>query len=159
MGLNKGISIIILVLAILFMSKQYLFAGEISNSDKIIMEISNNISEEYVTCSAFYIISSEVLKHSGDLETASKYQGYSISAIQSALISSKKGRTQEMAEKVTLSRLDIEVKAMLKDIDNDISNISFLTNKYLDHCKEIMEDPNKMVAEWTDKILRRHNLN
>ena len=64
-----------------------------------------------------------------------------------------------MAEKVTSSRLDIEVKAMLKDIDNDISNISILTNKHLDHCKEIMEDPNKMVAEWTDKILKRHNLN
>ena len=159
MGLNKGISIIILVLAILFMSKQYLFAGEISNSDEIIMEISNNISEEYVTCSAFYIISSKGLKRSGDLETASKYEDYSISAIQAALISSKKGRTQEMAEKVTSSRLDIEVKAMLKDIDNDISNISILTNKYLDHCKEIMEDPNKIVAEWTDKILKRHNLN
>ena len=159
MGLKKGVSIIIFVLAILFMSKQYLFAGEISNSDEIIMEISNNISEEYITCSAFYLISSKGFKRSADLETALKYEDYSISAIQFALISSKKDRTQEMAEKDTLSQLDIKVKSMLKDIDNDISNISILTNKYLDHCKEIMEDPNKIVAEWTDKILKRHNLN
>ena len=159
MGLKKGVSIIIFVLAILFMSKQCLFAGEISNSDEIIMEISNNISEEYVTCSAFYFISSKGLKRSGDLETASKYEDYSISAIQFALISSEKDRTQEMAEKETMSRLEIKVKSMLKDIDNNISNISILTDKYLDHCKEIMEDPNKIVAEWTDKILKRHNLN
>jgi hypothetical protein len=158
MALNKAVSIIVLSIGILFLSDQYLVAEKEFSSDEIIKEVSNNISEEYVTCSAFYFYSSEGLRRSGDIKTALKYEEYRNKAANFALIAAKKGRTQEIAEKVTLARLDLEMKSMLNEIDSDISNISILMNKYLDHCKEIMEDPNKIMEEWTEKILKKHNL-
>ena len=113
---------------------------------------------EYVTCAACFSWASEALRRSGDFETAAKYEGYRNSAVGYALIAAKEGRTQEMAEKVTMARLDLEMKSMMKEIDEDVANISILMNKYSDHCKEIVENPDRTISEWTDKMLRKHNL-
>ncbi len=150
MTIKKGISITILVLVILSMGAQYLTAGEILNPGEISKEISNNVSEEYVTCASYYSIASEAIRRSGDLETAATLEEARNATLQYALIAAKDGRTKEMAEKVTLARLDLNMKSMTNEIDNDIGNISILMNKYADRCKEIMEYP--------DKILRKHNL-
>ena len=61
-----------------------------------------------------------------------------------------------MAEKVTIARLELDVKSMASEIGKDISNISILMNKYSNRCEEIMEDPDKMMNEWVEKILKRH---
>lgn len=149
---------IFLVLLIYVMCIQSLFAEEVVNSNEISKELSNNVSEEYVTCAAYYSIASEAIRRSGDIKTAVKYEEARDAALQYALIAAKEGRTKEMAEKVTLARLDLNMKSMTKEIDNDIGNISVLMNKYADRCKEILENPDKIMAEWTDKILRKHNL-
>ena len=156
MAINKGISIKIWGIVILFMGAQYVIAGEALNSNEISKEISNNVSEEYVTCAAYYSIAAEALRRSGELETAAKMAESRNSALQYALIAAKEGRTQEMAEKVTLARLDLNMKSMTNEIDNDIGNISILMNRYADRCKEIMENPDKIMAEWADKILKKH---
>jgi len=133
-------------------------AGELPDSKEISKEISNNISEEYVTCGAYFGIAAGAVRRSGDDETAKKMEEARDSALQYALLSAKEGRTQELAEKVTLSRLDLNMKSMTKEIANDIGNISILINQYADRCKEIMEDPDKMMSEWSDKILKKYHL-
>ena len=158
MAINKAISIIVFGMAILFIGSQCLFAEENLYSDEIVKEISNNVSEEYITCAAYFSIVSEAMRRSGDAEVASKYEAYRDLAVQYALIAAKEGRTQEMAERVSLARFELNVKSMTNEIDNDIGNISILLNKYSARCKEIMEDPEKVMVEWGDKILEKHKL-
>jgi hypothetical protein len=148
--------IIMLGIAILFMDAQYLIAGEPPNSKEIIKEASNNISEEFVTCAAFYSIAAEGLRRSGHLEDAAKMDKARNAALEYALISAKEGRTIEMAKKVTMARLELNMKSMTNEINNDIGNISILINEYAGCCKEIMENPDKMMAEWADKIIKKH---
>jgi len=116
--------------AILFMSIQCAIAGEVPNSDETAKQISNNISHEFVTCAAYYSFASEGFRRSGHLEDALKIDEARKASIGYALIVAKNGRTQKMAEKVTLSRYELEIKSMGKEIENDISNISILINKY-----------------------------
>lgn len=75
-----------------------------------------------------------------------------------ALIAAMEDRTQEMAEKVTMARLNLEMKSLLSEIDNDIGNISILMNKHADRCQDIMEDPDKMMNEWADKIFKKYTI-
>jgi hypothetical protein len=158
MTLNKAVSIFVFSLAAPFMGDQYLFAEKDFNNEEIIKEVSNNISHEYCSCSAFYFILSRGLRRSGELKGASKYEEISQLAFTFALTASQEGRTEEMAEKVTMARLSLEMKSMMHEIDNDYSNASILLDKYLLHCKEIMEDPDKFMEEMMEKILKRHNL-
>ena len=157
MNMNKFVSILILSL-VFFMGVQYLIAEEIPKTDEISKEVSNNISEEFVTCAAYFSIASEAIRRSNDPETATKMERARDASLRYALIAAKNGRTAEMAEKVTIARFDLNMKSMTNEIDNDIGNISILMNKYAGRCKEIMESPEKMMAEWTDKVLRKHNL-
>lgn len=137
---------IIWVLLIYILCAQSLLAEEVLGSDEISKEVSDNVSEEYVTCAAYYSIASEAIRRSGDIKTAVKYEEARDTALQYALITAKKGRTKEMAEKVTLARLDLNMKSMTKEIDNDIGNISILMNKYANRCKEALENPDKIMA-------------
>ena len=50
------------------------------------------------------------------------------------------------------------VERVYDRIDNDYSNASILLDKYLLHCKEMMEDPDKFMEEMMEKILKRYNL-
>ena len=72
MPLNKLVSTIILGLVVVFMSGQPILAGEPLSEEEVLKIFSNNMSEEYVTCAAFYSISSEGLRRSGDMKTAAK---------------------------------------------------------------------------------------
>jgi hypothetical protein len=145
MKVETAILVLILSMAMLAMAERCLYAGDVPNSEEIGKEIFDDISTEYVTCAAFYFFCSETLRRSGDGETASRYKKISGSALEFALIAAKKDRDQELAEKVTKARLDLEMNAMLNQIDKDIGNISILMNTYHDRCNEIMTDPAKIV--------------
>ena len=145
-------------MAIILISTQFLIAEEAPNPEDIMKEISNNVSEEYVICAAYYLIGSEAIRRSGDLKTAAKSEQAHDTALQYAVIAAKEGRTEEMAQKVTHARLELTLKSMTNEIDNDVGNFSILMNKYLYRCKEIMEDPDKLMNEWADKILKKHKL-
>jgi 1-aminocyclopropane-1-carboxylate deaminase/D-cysteine desulfhydrase-like pyridoxal-dependent ACC family enzyme len=45
---------------------------------------------------------------------------------------------------------------MFKEIDNNVSNISILMNKYGFRCKGAMENPEAMMKEWGNKVLDKH---
>ena len=158
MKLVNGISMIFLGLAVFFMPIEHLNAGDASRDNEITKEIANNVSDEFVTCAAFYMISAEAVRRSSDPETASRYEELSDTALHYALNAANKGRTQEMAQKVTLARLELNIKSMKKDIDSDVSNISVLINNYGYQCKQVMENPEKVLDEWTEKIFRKYGL-
>lgn len=123
---------------------------------KIAKEVTNNISGEFTECASYFAIGSEALVRSGNTEFADKYKKTMDKALEYALIAAQVGRTAEMAQKVTLARFDIGMKEMLEEIDKDISNISILQNKYAMRCKTIMEQPERMMQEWQDKIMAKH---
>lgn len=158
MDIKRIASIMILVLTILFTGVHCLMAEELSNSDERSREISNNVSEEYVTCAAYFGIASEAVRRSGENEVSANFEKARDAALEYALISASQGRTKEMAQKVTLSRLELNMKSMTSEIDNNVENISILINKHAQRCKEIMDYPEKMMDEWADKVLKRHKL-
>jgi hypothetical protein len=146
------------VLLILFVNSQHATADENLKPEEIMKIINNNISHEYTTCAAYFTIVSEGLRRSSKYKEAEMYNKHRDMALQYALISASTGRSQEMAEKVTASRFELETKSLLAEIDNDISNISVLLNKYGSRCKFAMEDPEKVMEEWKEKILKRYNM-
>ena len=145
-------------LLLLFVMPQYSTAEEPPDANELTKEMANNVSEEYVICAAYYMIACEGVRRSGDLTTAQRIEGARDRALDYALVAARKGRTEEMAQKVTLARLELNVKSMRAEIDGDISNVSILMNKYAARCKEIMEDPDKVMDEWMGKVLKKHNL-
>lgn len=124
---------------------------------KIIEEINNNVSHEYVSCASYFNIVAGAMKKSGDEATANQYSNMSNYAIEHALLVAKQDRTQEMAEKVTLARLKVESEAMLKSIDKSYSNISILSSQYANNCKEAMENPERVFEKWQVKIYSKHS--
>lgn len=158
MAMRTGILITILGLVLVFVSPQYSTAEEPPDANELTKEMTNNVSEEYVISAAYYMIACEGVRRSGDLKTAGRIEEARDKALDYALIAAKQGRTEEMAQKVTLARLELNLKSMKGEIDNDISNISILLNKCAARCKEIMQDPDKVMDEWMGKVLKKPNL-
>lgn len=150
--------LLVLALIVFWAAPTLHAADEVLNSDEIIKEIFNNISEEYVTCTAYFSIASEAFRRSGDTKFAAEAEEVRNKAMQLALMTAKEGRTQEMAEQVTLARIELSTKSMTNEINNDISNIAILINNYAERCKEIMDDPDKVMKEWSAKTFKKHNV-
>ena len=128
-----------------------------AENDQTSNEITDNISHEFVVCASYFSIVAQGLRNSGDKTTATKYDQASETAIDYAVIAAGQSRTTEMARKVTLARFEIELKSMVKEIENDVSNISILSNQYAFRCKGVMENPEAMMKEWENKVLDRHD--
>lgn len=138
------------VLIILISTSAYAGNDEIEN------EIFDNVSHEFVECASYFSIVAQGLRNRGDMTVAEKYVQASDTAVKYAVMAAPKNRTSEMALKVTLSRFELGLKSMLKEIDNDVSNISILSNKYGYRCKDAMENPEAMMEEWGNKVLDGH---
>jgi len=127
-----------------------------AGNDEIKNEIFDNVSHEFVECACYFSIVAQGFRNRGDVTVEGKYLQASDTAVNYAVIAAQKSRTSEMARKVTLSRFELGLKSMLKEIDNDVSNISILLNKYGYRCKDAMENPEAMMEEWGNKVLDRH---
>lgn len=135
-------AIIIMVNFIFFI--QNANSNELPSDDDINIEISNNVSEEYVTCTIFYAMIGTSANPTNDAEIIKKSEQTKNVSLDYAITAAKNGRTKEMAEKVTSSRLEMRAKSMLEKIDNDYRNISILINLYGGRCKNIIEAPDKL---------------
>lgn len=130
--------------------------GVAQPTDKdIAEEINNNVSHEYVTCAAYFIIVGGALTKDGAGDLAAKYDRLSNSAIELALVVARQDRSQEMAEKVTLARLKTSSQQMFASIDRSYSNISILTSEHAERCKDAMENPDKLMNQWATKVLEK----
>lgn len=127
-------------------------------NDDILKEISNNISDEYVTCGSFFGIVSGSLKNSKKFDLSAEYESVMDRALDQALITAEIGRTSEMAQKVTLARFKMTMNEMKELINSDYSNISILLNDHSKRCQWVMENTDDFMAEWRNKILKKHGL-
>jgi NTP pyrophosphatase (non-canonical NTP hydrolase) len=156
----KKITVLLLILSILCpFNIQDAISEEMPDSDEINKEVFNNVTDEYATCTAYFSIVSEGLNRSNEFDSAKDYQKVMETSLSYAFVSAQEGRTTEMTGKVVSAKVELNMKSMTEEIGNDIGNISILMNKYGDRCKDIMEDPEKLMKEWTDKILKKYGLN
>ncbi len=91
----------------------------------------------------------------GDNQIGAQYLEKSNTALQLAATAGKASRSDEMALKVVEARLEVEVREMMKEIDNDSANISFLYSAHMERCIWVMNNTNALLDEWTTRILNR----
>lgn len=102
----------------------------------------NNLAHELAECAGFYVISAKILEtQKPELAERSR------KAADSALDYSK----ALTSEKLTRARIEMAIRSMMKDIDNDAANYSILLNKYADQCGDAVSDPVKRMEHWNKK--------
>jgi len=126
-----------------------------ADADAIKKEVFDNISDEYVVCASYFSMIAKALTRSDKIQDAQKYERAFKNAIEYAQMTSREIRSPEMTEKVILSRFEMSMKIMLKEIDYDVSNMSILMNQYGFRCKEAMENPDALMKEWGDKVVNK----
>jgi hypothetical protein len=103
---------------------------------------SNNLAHEFAECAAYYSISSEIISRTKP-EVAKQ--------IDDAAALAYEGSRTLTSKKVTEARVEMAVKSMTKELDNDIANFSILINKYSDNCQEAVTDPEARMNYWLKK--------
>lgn len=103
---------------------------------------ANNYAHELADCSAFYMLSSTIVKAQRP-EMADQLQKAAELAyeLSSTLTNSK----------LALARAQMATKTMIKEIENDAINFSILLNKYADPCKESIDNYEARMDYWLKK--------
>lgn len=123
----------------------------------IAAEVTDNVAMEYAECAAYFSIVSGAFSSSGKPAEAPKFKDASDKAALFSLMAAKRSREDAMASKVTLARIEMSLKDMLKAIDNNYSNMSLLSNKYLTPCVDAMRDSAPLIERWTEKIHNKYD--
>ena len=135
--------IIYISIFIFFLNPLCSFSQKTKGNDKNL----ENISGKYAECAAYYTIVYHALNSSNDKETEKAYgQLQTIAGFYSLLLASE-GRSKELAVQVTKSRIEMYMKKMKQEANNDTANISILINKYHFGCHEVLENPSDYVLE------------
>ena len=156
--MKKVTFLILLIPIFLSLDIQDVISREVPNETEIKNEVFNNVSEDYANCAAYFSLVSEDLRKNGDNEKAISYENSRDISLNYAFIAAQEGRTDEMAKKVAISKTELSMKSLMKEIDNDLGNISILINHYDDNCKTIMESPEKTIEVWKERISKKYNL-
>jgi hypothetical protein len=110
-----------------------------------IPEEKNNLSVQYAEATAYFELVSEALSKSG--KDATKYAAEAQIAMAYALTLASEGRTQDVAIKVTIARIESSKKIMLREMEYRNENLMIIENKYADQSFELMKDLPKDVRE------------
>jgi len=102
-----------------------------------------NLASDFAQCSAFYIISAEGLRKTGDERLATKFMETSKTAYDYAVKFSN--------QRVTEARIKLAVDEQTKEIDHNYSNLSILILQYGEICKEALESPERRLQYWLTK--------
>ena len=102
-----------------------------------------NLANDFAQCSAYYSMSAEGIRRTGNEALASK----SLEASKIAYNYSVKFSNR----KVTEARIILAVDEQRKEMDHNYSNFSILILKYGEMCKEALESPEKRLQYWLDK--------
>ncbi|WP_236203891.1 hypothetical protein [Pseudomonas protegens] len=103
---------------------------------------SNNLAHEFAECAAYYSISSAIISRTKP-EVAKQIDV----AAERAFV----GARTFTSKKVTEARIEMAIKSMTKELDNDIANFSVLINEYSDSCQEAVTDPEARMNYWLKK--------
>lgn len=104
-------------------------------------EAKSNLASEFAKCSAYYsLMGLAVERQQENIEQfiQAAYLSYSLAVKLSN-------------EEVTKARMELDTKAMVKEINNDWSNGAILINKYAEHCKNIIENTETRMQYWLEE--------
>jgi len=135
--------IICISIFILFLNPMFSFGQETRGIDKNL----ENISGQYAECAAYYTIVYHAMNSSDEKSAANAYSKLQKKAMFYSLLLAAQGRSKELAAQVTNSRIEMYMKKMKQEANNDYANISILINKYHFGCQELMENPSKYVVD------------
>lgn len=127
---------------IFFFNPLFSFGQETDGIDKNLENISGQCAE----CAAYYTMVYHATNSSNEKETAKVYGQLQETAVFYSLLLASQGGTKELAAQVTNSRIEMYMKKMKQEANNDNANISILINKYHFGCQEAMENPSSDVA-------------
>lgn len=101
----------------------------------------NNLAHDYAICSAYYALMSEGSKKSG--KEIEGMLDLSFKAFQMSV--------ELTNQKLTTARVELSVKDMKEDMDNNWSNASIVINKYAYFCRDLFDKPEERMKYWLDK--------
>jgi len=104
----------------------------------------DNTSHGLTECSAYFAITSKAVGQDKKLKKR-LLSYYELSNNLSLLYAEKANRDIKMASKVVLSRYEMTLDFMTKEINNDLSNISILTNKYQKNCVDLISKSSNSI--------------
>ena len=116
-----------------------------SAQENKIPEEQNNLSMQYAEATAYFELVSEALSKSG--KDVTKYAAEAQIAMAYALTLASEGRTQDVAIKVTIARIESSKKNMLREMEYRNENIMIIENKYADQSFKLMKNLPKDVRE------------
>jgi hypothetical protein len=102
-----------------------------------------NLASEFAQCSAFYTLSAEGIKRTGDEGLVIRF----MEASKTAYDYSVKFSNQKVAEARIRSALDEQ----RKELGYDSSNFMVLILKYGEMCKDDLHSPKKRLQYWLDR--------
>jgi len=142
--------IFLIVFCILYFS--VCFGDEMQDQAKLGF---NNFSEKCIVCSVYYSIASEAFLRSNLNQDSKVADQNREDLILMAYQTASMGRTPEMASKVTTARMELTMQEMLKEINNNIENISILILKYGKSCKRLLKNPESVLNETMIETVKR----
>ena len=137
------LSIICIIVVSFFINPLPSYSQENKQIDKNL----ENISGQYAECAAYYRLVSYAMETSNELKSADTYRQLEGQAGLYSILLASEGRNEEMAFKVTQSRIEMYIKQMRQETNNRNENISVLINKYHLECQEAMDNLPKAVLE------------
>ena len=106
----------------------------------------DNFSHELVVCSAYFDIAAEGIRRTGLAGSEEAAIAYETASMQLGALARKLSR-----DDVVLARYKLALEDHIKTIRGDYSNLSLLTVKYSDLCKQVLEKPEARLKYWRDK--------
>lgn len=107
----------------------------------------NNLSYEFVKCTAFYMVMSEAAKTVKNApnkdQVIQSLDDSSVSLFKQALLSSNKN--------VSEARLKLELEGMSKEIDHNYSNTSIIMANHGQFCVNLRDKPFHRLKYWLEK--------
>jgi hypothetical protein len=128
-----------------------LASSNVLSSEELDVDVQGALNEhvtELLQCTGFYTFGAEALRVKGMPEDAARMEMWADATLASAY---QLGTTIGVSEKALLARTELITKDMAADIDNNLINISVLTVKYGDLCKEVTSDPEARFKYWLDR--------
>lgn len=122
------------------------------NVDDMMRRAMNNLSHEYVECSAYFQVVAVAAENSGDNELRDKYNQVGDAALANAIMV---GESANLLLEVHEARLSMAIKDMAGRINNDTANISILMSQYSDLCVQAMEQIGARMDYWVDLEIKR----
>ena len=136
----------------------HLTEADLPTVDELLNDVMNNVSTDYVQCAAYYAHVASAVKNGGDQQTSDSYVNIYEEVITLAVVAAQTGRSEEMALKVTMARLNVVMDAMQSEIENNYSNLALLVDKYQGRCEFVVNNTEEFVEEWHEKINAKYGI-